>query len=89
MGLKDILGKVIKTAGLDDAAINTAIGKLQGLTAEGSDKKCIDGIIAELKKLLGNKDQLKAIIAKIKQIAGGIGDKGLKETVQGIIKLIK
>lgn len=89
MGLKDILGKVLKTTGIEDAGINAAISKLQGLTASGSDKKSIEDIIAALKKLLGNKDQLNAIIKQIKGIAGGIGDKGLKDTVLGIIKLLK
>ena len=89
MGLKDILGKVLKTTGIEDAGINAAISKLQGLTASSSDKKSIEDIIAALKMLLGNKDQLNAIIKQIKGIAGGIGDKGLKDTVLGIIKLLK
>lgn len=89
MGLKDILGKVLGGKTLEDAGINAVIGKLQGLTAEGGDKKILDDIIAALKKLLGNKDQLNAILKQVKSIAGGIGDKGLKDTVLGILKLLK
>ncbi len=89
MSIKDIISKIFGGKKLEDLGVNAVIDQLKGLTAEGDDKKSINDIIAALKKLIGNKDQLASILAKVKEIAGGIGDGDLKEKVLGIINLIK
>ena len=89
MSIKDIISKIFGGKKLEDLGVNAVIDQLKGLTAEGDDKKSINDIIAALKKLIGNKDQLASILAKVKEIAGGISDGDLKEKVLGIINLIK
>lgn len=89
MSILDSIKKLFGGKKLDELGITAVIDQIKGLKAEGEDKKSLSDIVAALKKVIGNKDQLAPILEKVKGIAAGLKDGGLKEKVLGILNLIK